>query len=424
MVVAGEGHQLIDISGRRYLDGVGSIWCNLYGHRRPEVDRAITEQLGRIAHATFLGNASAPGVELAHRLAELAPGDLNRVFYSDNGSTAVEVAIKMALQFWQQESSGRNHQRTRFLAFGDAYHGDTAGAVSVGGIELFHSRFSPLLFEVLRCRSPYVHRAEAHGDPSRWLELARAELAALLAEHGESLAAVVLEPGMQGAAGMLTQPPGYVRAVRKLCDEHGVLLILDEVAMGMGRSGQLFASSTEGVVPDLLCLAKGLTAGYLPLAATLTSERIYQAFLGPPEQGRTFFHGHTYTGNALGAAAALASLDVFNAEGLSERLPQRIDALSQRLQRLHSLASVADIRQYGLSAGIELMKAPTAGIPFPAHQRHGMRVCMAAQDKGVFLRPLGDVIVLMPPLTLNDSELDQLIEAVAWGIQQANHEGP
>ena len=241
MVVAGEGHELIDVHGRRYLDGVGSLWCNLYGHQRPEVDRAIQDQLGRIAHATFLGNASAPGVELAHRLAELAPGDLTRVFYSDSGSTAVEVALKMALQFWQQDDGGKQGQRKRFLAFGDAYHGDTVGAVSVGGMDIFHARFAPLLFEVVRCRSPFALRP-VDLDPEVWLDQARADLAATLEIHGPTLAAVVLEPGMQGAAGMLTQPPGYVRAVRELCDEHGVLLILDEVAMGMGRSGRLFAS--------------------------------------------------------------------------------------------------------------------------------------------------------------------------------------
>ncbi|MEC9072990.1 MAG: adenosylmethionine--8-amino-7-oxononanoate transaminase [Myxococcota bacterium] len=416
MVVAGEGHELIDVHGRRYLDGVGSLWCNLYGHQRPEVDQAIQDQLGRIAHATFLGNASAPGVELAHRLAELAPGDLSRVFYSDSGSTAVEVALKIALQFWQQDDGGTQGQRRRFLAFGDAYHGDTVGAVSVGGMDLFHARFAPLLFEVVRCRSPFSFRPPDR-DPESWLQRAKEDLAATLKEHGPTLAAVVLEPGMQGAAGMLTQPPGYVRAVRDLCDEHGVLLILDEVAMGMGRSGRLFASETEDVVPDLLCLAKGLTAGYLPLAATLANERIFQAFLGPPEEGRTFFHGHTYTGNALGAAAAMASLDVFESERLLERLPERIAGLGARLERLRALPHVSDIRQYGLSAGVELQADPERGIPFNPADRKGMTVCRRAGERGVFLRPLGDVVVLMPPLTLSDDELDRLVDGVEAGIR-------
>ena len=307
MVVAAEGHELIDVDGRRYLDGVGSLWCNILGHRRPEIDAAVAEQLQRVAHATFLGNAGVPGVVLAKRLIDLAPEPLSRVFYSDSGSTAVEVAIKMALQFWGQWREGAQAHRTRFLAFGEAYHGDTVGAVSVGGMDLFHARFDPMLFEVERCKSPHDWRAEAEGDDARWLALASADLERTLARCGDQLAAIVLEPGMQGAAGMLTQPPGYVKRVRELADRCGTLLVLDEVAMGMGRSGAMFASETEGVVPDFLCLAKGLTGGYLPLAATLTTERVFEAFLGPPELGRTFFHGHTYTGNALGCAAALAT---------------------------------------------------------------------------------------------------------------------
>ncbi len=414
MVVAGEGHELICADGRRYLDGVGSLWCNLFGHRRPEIDAAITEQLGRIAHATFLGNACAPGVALARRLAEIAPGDLSRVFYSDSGSSAVEVAVKMALQFWQQTPGGE--KRRRFLSFGAAYHGDTVGAVSVGGIDLFHARFGPLLFDVLRRPSPFSFRQAAEGDPEAWLSLARGDLAAALEIHGPELAAVVLEPGMQGAAGMLTQPPGYVRAVRELCDAHGVLLILDEVAMGMGRSGRIFAAEAEGAAPDLVCLAKGLTGGYLPLAATLATERIFEGFLGPPAEGRTFFHGHTYTGNALGCAAALASLDLLDA--LAPGLPGRAAALAGRLERLWGLPGVADIRRYGLAVGVELVD-PRTGAPFPGAERRGMQVCAAARQRGVFLRPLGDVIVLMPPLTLSDDEMDRLIDAVAFGVGEA-----
>ncbi|MGB0591386.1 MAG: adenosylmethionine--8-amino-7-oxononanoate transaminase [Myxococcota bacterium] len=417
MIAAAEGHALIDVDGSRYLDGVGSLWCNILGHRRAELDAAVKEQLDRVAHATFLGNASVPGVVLAKRLAELAPGPLTRVFYSDSGSTAVEVAIKMALQFWSQHDDGAESQRTRFLSFGEAYHGDTIGSVSVGGMDLFHARFGPMLFEAERCRSPYAWRVESEGDDARWLELASRDLEATLARCGDEVAAIVLEPGMQGAAGMLTQPPGYVRRVRELADRAGTLLILDEVAMGMGRSGAMFASEAEGAVPDLLCLAKGLTGGYLPLAATLATERIFEAFLGPPEAGRTFFHGHTYTGNALGCAAALATLDIFEREALVDGLPARVEALTQRLERLRGLPHVADIRQYGLSAGIELLRDVEAGVPFDPAERRGMAVCRGARDRGVFLRPLGDVIVLMPPLTLSDAELDMLVDAVAHGIE-------
>jgi adenosylmethionine-8-amino-7-oxononanoate aminotransferase len=397
------------VDGRRLLDGVSSLWCAIFGHRVPEIDRALTDQLGQIAHATFLGNASATGVALAKALADLAPGDLNRVFFSDDGSTAVEVAVKMALQFWAQSG---HPERNRFVAFGDAYHGDTAGAVSVGGIELFHARFGPLLFDVTRCPSPYARRAEAQGDDARWLELAMGDLGTVLDAGDEDIAAVVLEPGMQGAAGMLTQPPGYVAAVRALTAERGILLILDEVAMGMGRSGNLFASETEGVVPDFLVLAKGLTGGYLPLAATLTSERIFSAFLGAPEEGRTFFHGHTYTGNALGAAAALATLELFARPGFLSGLPARGQALGTRLERLRRHRCVADIRRYGLAAGVELLADPLSGRAFAPRERMGMKVCQAAGRRGVFLRPLGDVVVLMPPLSLSDSELDRLVDAL------------
>ncbi|MDP6942569.1 MAG: aminotransferase class III-fold pyridoxal phosphate-dependent enzyme, partial [Myxococcota bacterium] len=360
-----------------------------------------------------------PGVVLAKRLADLAPDPLTRVFYSDSGSTAVEVAIKMALQFWSQWRDGAEAQRSRFLSFGEAYHGDTVGSVSVGGMDLFHARFGPMLFEVERCRSPYGWRSESEGDDARWLSLATRDLEATLERCGETLAAIVLEPGMQGAAGMLTQPPGYVKRVRELADRSGTLLVLDEVAMGMGRSGAMFACEAEGVVPDFLCLAKGLTGGYLPLAATLTTERIFEAFLGPPEQGKTFFHGHTYTGNALGCAAALATLDLFEREALVASLPARAQSLRQRLERLRDLPHVADIRQYGLSAGIELLADPATGRPFDPAERRGMAVCTAARARGVFLRPLGDVLILMPPLTMSDAELDRLVDAIAHGIQTA-----
>jgi len=405
MVVAGEGHYLIDADGRRYLDGVSSLWCNLFGHRRAEIDQAIREQLGRIAHATFLGNATAPAVTLAKRLVDKAPAGLTRVFYSDNGSTAVEVALKMALQYWQQADGGAQKQRTAFLTFGSAYHGDTIGSVSLGGIDLFHERYRPLLFKTIRAPSPAVPGA---------LEA----LEALVDTHGSTLAAIVLEPGMQGAAGMLTQPAGFTRRVRELADRSGALLVLDEVAVGFGRSGELFASNKEGVVPDFLCLAKGLTGGYLPMAATLTTERIFRAFLGHPSEGRTFFHGHTYTGNPLAAAAAHATLDIFEQTDLLLELPGKVTRFSALLEELRVLPAVGDIRQYGLAAGIELYADRDTTTPYPAAERRGMKVCGAARKQGVFLRPLGDVVVLMPPLTLSDDELTMLVRVVHESIAE------
>ncbi len=422
MIVAGEGHELIDADGRRYLDGVGSLWCNLFGHRRPELDRAVRDQLGRIAHATFLGNATAPAVALAARLARLAPAGLDRVFFSDNGSTAVEVALKMALQFWQQHEGGRERHRTTFLTFGNAYHGDTIGAVSLGGIGLFHERYRPLLFRTLQAPSPYAYRcplgraeACATGCGGGCLR----ELERLVAAHGHELAAIILEPGVQGAAGMIVQPEGFVRRVRELADRAGTLLILDEVAVGFGRSGRLFACEREGVVPDVLCLAKGLTGGYLPLAATLTTERVFRAFLGAPEEGRTFFHGHTYTGNPLAAAAAHATLDLFEQTDLLASLPAKVARLAALLDGLRELPMVGDVRQYGLAAGIELVRDRASRALFPAGERRGMRACRAARRHGVFLRPLGDVVVLMPPLTLDDAELARLVSAARAGIVEA-----
>jgi adenosylmethionine-8-amino-7-oxononanoate aminotransferase len=407
MIERGDGSWLVDVNGKRFLDAVGSLWCNILGHRRPEIDEAITSQLGRIAHATFLGNASVPAVELAKRLADLAPGNLTKVFYSDSGSTTVEIAVKMALQFWQQEDDGKQAHRQRFLSFGQAYHGDTVGSVSVGGMSLFHTRFAPLLFGVERVRSPYEWRALSDGDDACWLKLAVDDLSATLDNCGDQIAAILMEPGMQGAAGMLTQPPGYAKAVRALADKHGTLLIVDEVAMGMGRSGALFASDTLGIVPDFLCLAKGLTGGYLPLAATLTTERIFNAFLGDPAEGRTFFHGHTYTGNALGAAAALATLDILT-NGVLDTLPNRVADLRSRLVPLMMHPSVVDVRQFGLAVGIELLAGDVV--------RCGMAVCQVAATHGVFMRPLGDVLVLMPPLTISDNELDILFSALQQSI--------
>lgn len=417
MVVRGEGHYLITADGKRYLDGVGSLWCNLFGHRRPEIDAAIRDQLGRIAHSTFLGNASAPAVALAKRLVDLAPRGLTRVFFSDDGSTATEVALKLALQFWQQQEGGREKRRTRFLTFTSAYHGDTVGSVSLGGIDLFHERYRPLLFSTIQAPAPHSYRCPLGPDCEGGCAAACVrELERLVEQHGPDLAAIVLEPGVQGAAGMATQPDGFVRRVRELADRAGTLLILDEVAVGFGRSGRMFASEREGVAPDLLCLGKGMTGGYLPMAATLATERIFEAFLGPPEAGLTFFHGHTYTGNALAAAAAHATLDIFERESILAQLPEKISYLEQQLDTLRDLPAVGDVRQYGLAAGIELVADRATRTPFPPGERRGMRVCLAARDHGVFLRPLGDVIVLMPPLTITHAEIDMLVEAIRLGI--------
>src|ERR687898_1947490 len=358
IIERGEGTDLIDVDGNRYIDGVSSLWCNVHGHAHPRIDAAVREQLSKVAHSTMLGLSHRTAIELAQRLVALARAGLTRVFYSDSGSTATEIALKMAFQYWRQ----RGQDRRRFVSLKMAYHGDTIGSVSVGGIDLFHSIYHPLLFDTLK------------ADPGNAAHMER-----LLEEHEGEVAAVIMEPLVQGAAGMLMHPPGYLRTVRELCDRHGVLLILDEVATGFGRTGTMFACDHEGVAPDLLCLAKGISGGYLPLAATLASEEIYQGFLGEHEEFRTFFHGHTYTGNPLACAAAIASLDVFRDENTLGELAGKIDLLAGLLEPLAEHPAVREVRRVGFMVGIELEE-------FPLTVRMGHQVTLEARSRGAIVR--------------------------------------
>ncbi len=394
LIERGEGSHLFDRDGRRYIDGTSSLWCNVHGHRHPAIDRAVHEQLDRVAHSTMLGLSHSGAAELAARLVAIAPAGLSRVFYSDSGSTAAEIALKMAFQY-QQQRGGEHARRSSFVRLREAYHGDTIGSVSVGGIDLFHAAYGPLLFD--------THAAEP-GDAD--------DLARVLDRHGEEVAAVIVEPLVQGAAGILVQPRGYLRAVRELCDRHGALLICDEVATGFGRTGTMFACEQEDVSPDLLCLAKGITGGYLPLAATLTTEAIYEGFLGAPEEQRTFFHGHTYTGNPLAVAAALANLDVFESERTIERLQPKIRLLEARLEEIAAMPEVAEVRQRGFMVGIDL-GAHDPGL------RMGHRVTLEARRRGALVRPLGDTVVLVPPLSISAEELEELLAIVAESIAAA-----
>ncbi len=392
-----EGTNLYDREGNAYIDGVASLWCNVHGHRHAALDEAIIDQLGRMAHSTMLGLSHPPGIELATRLLECAPAGLSRAFYSDSGATAVEVALKMAFQWWSQRGET---DRTTFVCLENSYHGDTLGAVSVGGIDLFHACYRPLLFDTLHARA---------GD--------HRHLAALLRANAGRVAAVIVEPLVQGAAGMLMQPDGYLAAVRRLCDEHDVLLICDEVATGFGRTGTMFACQQEAVTPDLMCLGKGITGGYLPLAATLTTERIYEGFLGAAEEARTFFHGHTYTGNPLACAAGIASLETFARERTLETLAPKIEMLKRLLaQRIALLPGVVEVRQRGFMVGIELIQRPPS-------ERLGHAVTLAARRRGVIIRPLGDVVVLMPPLTISEADLRRLVAITAASIAECTAAG-
>jgi adenosylmethionine-8-amino-7-oxononanoate aminotransferase len=404
-----EGCWLVDHEGKRYLDGVSSMWCNLFGHRHPRIDAAIKEQLDRVAHNTSLGMGNATTARLAKRLADLAPGDLEHVFFASDGSSAVESALKMAFQYWRQVPEPRP-EKTKFLALGEAYHGDTLGSASVGGIDRFNLMFAPLFFDVFRVPSPdRRHDARFHLD----------HLEQVLAEHHGEIAAMVVEPLVQGAAGIVLHPPGYLAGVRELTRKYDVLLIADEIVTGFGRTGRMFACEQEGVVPDFLCLGKGITGGYLPLSATITRPEIYQAFLGPATSVRTFMHGHTYGGNPLAAAAALATLDILQKERVLETLPAKFELLADLLTRVAEHPRVAETRQLGLIAAVELTPSSDRTERYPTEVRIAHRVCSETLKRGVWLRPLGDVLVIMPPLSIGAEELGLLGDVLAASIDAA-----
>jgi adenosylmethionine-8-amino-7-oxononanoate aminotransferase len=392
MIERGEGVYLYDVDGNRYLDGTSSLWCNVHGHHHPVLDAAAKAQFDKVAHSTMLGLSHPGATELAERLIEIAPEGLQRVFYSDSGSTAAEIALKMAFQYHQQRG---DTARTRFVRMREAYHGDTIGSVSVGGIDLFHATYKPLLFETL---------AAEPGDA--------AQMEQLLSAHEGEVAAVIMEPLVQGAGGMIVHPEGYLRAVRELCDQHGVLLICDEVATGFGRTGTMFAVEREGVSPDFMCLAKGITGGYLPLAATLTTEAVYEGFLGAPAEAKTFFHGHTYTGNPIACAVALANLDIFRDERTIEALQPKIELLDRRLAEIAEMPGVTEVRSRGVMVGIDL------GEHDP-ELRLGHRVTREARERGAMIRPLSEVIVLMPPLAISEAELTDLLDICVESIAAA-----
>ncbi|HXY35672.1 MAG TPA: adenosylmethionine--8-amino-7-oxononanoate transaminase [Planctomycetaceae bacterium] len=420
IIEAADGFFLIDIEGRRYLDGISSLWCNVHGHRVPQIDRAIREQLDRVSHTTLLGLSSVPSIELASELVARAPRGLSKVFYSDSGATSVEVALKIAYQYHAQKAGAPvAPRRDRFLCLGSAYHGDTLGTVSVGGIPQFHSAYRDLLFKTVTVPSPVAFRTPRGFTAAAYLDHCLAEMERLIVENRDRAAGFVIEPLVQGAAGMLVHPPGYLARVRKLTREHGILLIADEVAVGFGRTGTFFACEQENVCPDLLCVAKGLSGGYLPLAATLATDEIYDAFLAPPHEGKTFFHGHTYTGNALACAAALASLQLFDANRVLDNVRANARRIAERLVALKNSPVVGEIRQKGTMVGIELVRDRATVEPFPAALRMGHQVTLAARKRGVIIRPLGDVVVLMPAPGMPGDLVDRLCDVAMESIEEA-----
>jgi adenosylmethionine-8-amino-7-oxononanoate aminotransferase len=425
IIVSGNKAKLKDIDGKEYIDGVSSIWCNTHGHRNRTINAAIKRQIDKIAHSTLLGLSNIPSIELAKELVKISPPLLKKVFFSDDGATSVEVALKIAFQYWQNKG---NKNKTKFIHLENSYHGDTIGAVSVGGIKLFHSKFSPLLFHSYEAPSYYCYRCKFNHENISTLDRFNLStyffskkgecnfecvsiLEEIVSKNHESIIGLIIEPIVQAAGGIIVAPHGYLKRVKEICSKYNILLIFDEVATGFGRTGKMFACEHENVSPDILCLSKGITGGYLPLAATLTTNEIYDAFLGEREE-KTFFHGHTYTGNPICCSAALANLKIFEKEKVIKKLFSKIKLLREKLKNFCTLPIVGDVRQSGFIAGIELVKDKKTKESFSSKERVGYKICMALRKEGIILRPLSDVIVIMPPYCISDDELEYMLDKI------------
>ncbi|QYR23874.1 adenosylmethionine--8-amino-7-oxononanoate transaminase [Paenibacillus sp. sptzw28] len=418
IIERGEGIMLYDVQGRAYYDGFSSVWLNVHGHNVPELNRAITEQLGRVAHSTLLGMANVPAIELAAKLAEIAPQGLTKVFFSDSGATGVEIALKMAFQYWHNR--GRSG-KTSFITMKDAYHGDTIGAVSVGAIPLYHEIFRPMLFPAHIVPYPLTYRHP--GGPAGAMESTLAALRTLLETRADEIAALIVEPIVQGASGIIVMPPGCLSRIASLCRKYGVLLIADEVATGFGRTGAMFACDLESVSPDLMVVGKGLTGGYLPVAATLATGEVFDAFYADYEERRTFFHGHSFTGNPLGCAVALASLRLMEERGMVEGVRAKADLVARKLAPLAEYPHVGDVRQQGLMVGIELVRDKATHEPYDWEQRIGVLVSLRARELGMLTRPLGNVVVFIPPLASTEAELGAMTDILAAAIRDVTEGG-
>ena len=414
IIERGEGCYLVDIAGNRYIDGVSSLWVLVHGHGKRELIEAIERQSKMLCHSTLLGLGNVPSVLLAKKLTEIAPQGLTRVFYSDNGSTSVEIALKMAYQYCQQKG---DKKRKRFISFTNAYHGDTIGSVSVGGVDLFHKVYRPLLFKTYRAYSPYCYRCPLKLQKETCGMACIEYFEKVVKAHRDEVCAVIIEPLVQGAAGMIMQPPGWLTAIRTIAEENNLLFITDEVATGFGRTGHMFACEEEGISPDFLCAAKGITGGYLPLAVTLSTEEIFSGFLGRFDEFKTFFHGHTYTGNPLACAVAVENINLFEKDKVLEKLQDKISLLTRRLEHFVDLPHVGEVRQRGFMVGIELVKSRKTKRPYPAGDKIGQKVIGEARKRGVVIRPLGDVIVLMPPVGIDERTLETLVDVTYESIK-------
>lgn len=418
IIERGEGIRLFDVQGHAYYDGFSSVWLNVHGHNVPELNQAIVDQLGRVAHSTLLGMANVPAIELAEKLVAIVPQGLTKVFYSDSGATGVEIAIKMAFQYWHNLGIKR---KTTFITMNQAYHGDTIGAVSVGAIPLYHDMFRPMLFPSHIIPYPNAYRYE--GGEKEALEATLAALRNLLETHADEIAALIVEPIVQGAGGIVVMPAGCLREMAALCRKHDVLLIADEVATGFGRTGAMFACDLEDVLPDLLVIGKGLTGGYLPVAATLTTDKVYNAFYADYQEQKTFFHGHSYTGNPLGCAVALASLKLLEERSMVEGVRAKASFVEHKLSVLKDHPHVGEIRQKGLMIGIELVRNKISREPYDWAERIGVRTSMRARELGMLTRPLGNVIVFIPPLASSEAELDEMTDILVKSILSVTESG-
>ena len=417
-IARGEGSWLIDVDGKRYLDGVSSWWVNLFGHNHPRLNRALSEQAARISHHIFAGFTHQPAVELAERLCALAPGNLSRVFFADNGSSAIEAALKMSFQYWQQ--SGRPQKR-RFLSLSEAYHGETLGALAVGGCDLYRDIYRPLLLDTLQAQGPDCFRCPYGLQRDSCAAECFVALEKIADEHHEEIAAIIVEPLIQAAAGMRIYPPRYLQKLRALCDRLAIHYIADEIAVGFGRTGKMFANEHAGVGPDLLCLSKGISGGYLPLSVVLSTEEIYQAFYDDYPTMKAFLHSHSYTGNVLACALAVEVQKIFAEEEILAQLPAKMAQFDATAQRFMSLPHVGEFRRCGMVAAIELVEDKATKTGYPWQERRGYQVYQAALQRGALLRPLGNVIYFMPPLTTKAEELDLLLEIAYDALFAVTH---
>ncbi|TYR79424.1 adenosylmethionine--8-amino-7-oxononanoate transaminase [Priestia megaterium] len=419
IVEKGEGSYLFDVDGKAYLDGYASLWVNVHGHNDKKLNEALYEQIQKIAHSTLLGSANVPSILLAKKLAEITPGQLSKVFYSDTGSAAVEIALKIAYQYWKNLDPVKYAHKNKFVSFNEAYHGDTIGAVSVGGMDLFHRIFKPLLFERIAAPSPYTYRMNHLGDEESVKAYCLQELEVLLQTQGNEIAGLIIEPLVQGAAGIITHPRGFLKEVEQLCRTYNVLLICDEVAVGFGRTGTLFACEQEDVEPDLICIGKGITGGYMPLAATLTTDKVFAAFLANPDENKTFFHGHTYTGNQLACSVALKNIELIEKRELIKSVQEKAKRWTKQLEKLYELSIVGDIRQRGLMVGVEIVKNRDSKEMFSINDGVISQIITRAKEKGLIIRQLGPVITMMPILAMTDEELNKMAEIVYEAIKEA-----